>query len=67
MQNVDAAFYYLANEFYKLYQDKLEMFKAMSWYYNATKYSLLFRPTIVNMFSLCICEVKKNHTNKCVQ
>ena len=54
MQNVDAAFYYLANEFYKLYQDKLEMFKAMSWCYNATKYSLLFRPTIVNMFSLCI-------------
>ncbi|KAK3091502.1 hypothetical protein FSP39_020289 [Pinctada imbricata] len=30
MQNVDAAFYYLANEFYKLYQEKVEIFKTMS-------------------------------------
>merc|ERR1712150_257566 len=30
MQNVDAAFYYLANSFYKLYQDKLDVFKSLS-------------------------------------
>ena len=30
MQNIDAAFYYLANEFHKLFQDRLETFKSLS-------------------------------------
>ena len=29
MQGVDAAFYYLANEYYKLYQDRIEVFKSL--------------------------------------
>ncbi|KAH3862771.1 intraflagellar transport protein 27 homolog isoform X2 [Dreissena polymorpha] len=29
MQGVDAPFYYLANEFHKVYQDRLDMFKSM--------------------------------------
>ncbi|VDI27157.1 intraflagellar transport protein 27 homolog [Mytilus galloprovincialis] len=30
MQNVDGSFYYLANEFYKLYQEKIETFKTLT-------------------------------------
>jgi hypothetical protein len=30
MQNVDSAFYYLANEFYKIYQEKIETFKSIT-------------------------------------
>lgn len=30
MQNIDASFYYLANEFHRLYQERLETFKSLS-------------------------------------
>jgi hypothetical protein len=29
MQGVDAPFYYLANEFHKLYEEKIEIFKSL--------------------------------------
>lgn len=29
MQGVDAAFYYLANEYYKLYQERIEVFRSL--------------------------------------
>lgn len=45
MQGVDAPFYYLANEFYKTYQERIEVFRSlgMQWLLMCMKDST-FRP-----------------------
>ena len=50
MQGVDAPFYYLANEFHKMYQERIEVFKSigMQWSFNNWK-------TIYNIPSFFSC------------
>lgn len=41
MQGVDAPFYYLANEFHKLYEEKIEIFKSLGMQWNILNFETL--------------------------